>query len=153
MSQQLSDIEERFWDKVDVGNEDECWEWQAAQDGDGYGNFKLYGSVKRAHRVVLALDEGDLSLLDEFELVRHSCDNPACCNPRHLHEGTQKSNMIDMSERGRAAGQILDADDARLIKERYREEDVSYSELADDFGVQKGSVAAIMNGHSFKHVD
>lgn len=153
MSQATSDVEERFWSKVEKGSEDECWEWQAAQDSDGYGNFKINGSVERAHRVALALDEGDLSSLDEFDLVRHTCDNPSCCNTDHLVEGNQKDNMIDMSKRGRASGQRLDADDARLIKERYANEDVSYSELADDFGVEKGSIAAILNGYSFKHVD
>lgn len=153
MSQATSDVEERFWSKVEKGSEDECWEWQAATDPDGYGNFKIQGSVERAHRVALSLDKGSLSLLEVFELVRHRCDNPSCCNTAHLHEGTQKDNMIDMSERGRASGQKLDADDARLIKERHANEDVSYSELADDFGVEKGSIAAILNGYSFKHVD
>jgi len=46
--------------------------------------------------------------------------------------------MIDMSERQRSSNQILDADDAREIKERYESEDVSYSDLAGEYGVKKG---------------
>jgi DNA-binding XRE family transcriptional regulator len=153
MSQSVSDVRSRVWNKVEKQDSDECWEWTGATDSCGYGNLKISGSVKKTHRVALALDKGQLSLLNEFDIVRHKCDNPSCVNPSHLTEGTQKDNMIDMSERERASNQKLDTDDAREIKERYREEDVTYSELAEEFGVYKGSIAAIMNGHSFKHVD
>jgi DNA-binding XRE family transcriptional regulator len=61
--------------------------------------------------------------------------------------------MIDMSNRERSSNQKLDADDAREIKRRYEEEDVSQYDLAGEFGVHRGSVAAIVNGYSFKHVD
>ena len=84
------------------------------------------------------LDKGSLGLLDEFDTIRHVCDNPGCVNPSHLVEGTHRDNMIDMSERQRSSNQILDADDAREIKERYESEDVSYSDLAGEYGVKKG---------------
>lgn len=36
------------------------------------------------------------------EVVRHTCDNPRCVNPEHLIGGTQKDNVQDMLDRGRA---------------------------------------------------
>jgi len=33
--------------------------------------------------------------------VRHSCDNPTCCNPSHLRIGTHGQNMSDAAARGR----------------------------------------------------
>jgi len=32
-------INERFWDKVDIGEPDECWNWKAAIESSGYGSF------------------------------------------------------------------------------------------------------------------
>jgi hypothetical protein len=36
-------------------------------------------------------------------VVRHTCDNPSCVNVEHLTVGTQRDNVRDMFDRGRAA--------------------------------------------------
>jgi len=54
---------------------------------------KLWG----AHRVAFTFHHGR----EPQKYVLHSCDNPGCCNPAHLREGTQLENMRDMNERGR----------------------------------------------------
>tara|TARA_R110001606_G_scaffold115974_2_gene244548 strand:- start:697 stop:1032 length:336 start_codon:yes stop_codon:yes gene_type:complete len=52
----------------------------------------------RAHRFAYALSKGEIP--DGF-VVRHTCDNPACCNPDHLILGTQADNIADMYKRKR----------------------------------------------------
>ncbi len=89
----------RFWSKVDKSaGEAECWPWTASINKDGYGKFKIDGSVQNASRVAWELHNGE-RLLDR--VARHTCDDPSCCNPAHLVAGSQKQNMIDMARRGR----------------------------------------------------
>ena len=83
-----------FWDNVDVGSDDECWPFNGVLDQDGYGRW--YG--KAAHRIAFSLEHGEPD-----NLVLHHCDNPPCCNPRHLYDGTQQENVRDREVRGRGA--------------------------------------------------
>lgn len=88
----------RFESRVNRGLPDECWEWTARTDKDGYGTIWLCGANYGAHRVayLLATREWPGTLL-----VTHRCDNPPCCNPKHLKLGTPQSNMDDKHARGR----------------------------------------------------
>ena len=90
----------RFWAKVDKRSVDECWNWKAGLDGNGYGRFKIASYwTTRANRVALAS-----STMQEpkGKLALHHCDNPACCNPAHLYWGTHADNAKDKVTRGRA---------------------------------------------------
>ena len=90
----------KFWSKVDVAPADCCWEWLAGKTFDGYGRFRYQGKMWRAHRFVYQLAK---ETIPERMVVRHTCDNPACCNPAHLILGTQQDNVNDMDQRGRRA--------------------------------------------------
>lgn len=94
-------IIERFRNLVDERGEDECWPWLASCK-DGYGRFKIssYETVI-ASRVALVLEHG----VEHMDLhALHSCDNPPCCNPKHLRWGTPVDNASDKIERKRWKG-------------------------------------------------
>lgn len=95
--------EERFWSKVaKTNNPEECWEWQGAvhtNRKERYGVTSFEGRQWLTHR--LAYFFANTLPPDPDLNVLHSCDNPSCCNPRHLREGTQADNVDDMMKRGR----------------------------------------------------
>lgn len=103
MKKSMMSVVELFWVKVDKGGEDECWEWKAYRNEDGYGKFTDYRSgptkLYRAHRYSWRLAFGPIP---DGLLVLHKCDNPSCCNPKHLFLGTNQTNMDDMKRKGRS---------------------------------------------------
>lgn len=84
-----------------------CWPFTGARNSDGYGVIRgepepgqKRAPLLLAHRVALSIALG--RPLGEGMTGRHKCDNPPCCRPRHLEEGTFQQNVDDMHERGRA---------------------------------------------------
>jgi hypothetical protein len=79
-----------------------CWEWTGERNNKGYGRFRIYRNGKcirlLAHRLVLTLKLGR----EPASGTRHRCDNPPCCRPDHLLEGSQRDNLQDARARGRA---------------------------------------------------
>jgi hypothetical protein len=75
-----------------------CWNWITKSRHEfGYGKIGYLGRRFDAHRVAAFLW---LKLpIDSPAVVRHKCDNPSCCNPKHLEIGTQHDNILDMISR------------------------------------------------------
>ena len=91
---------ERFWSKVDIRSEDECWNWKGYTNKYGYGTITIKGRPMRCNRVAYMLSKGeDPGLLD----VLHTCDNRPCCNPNHFFLGTITDNHKDMVAKHRNA--------------------------------------------------
>jgi hypothetical protein len=97
---------EKFHTLVDrSGGSRACWPWKAGRlkpgphGGGGYGRFKLRGQQWYTHRLAWVLQVG-VPVPNGLDVL-HACDNPPCCNPRHLFLGTQKDNTQDMITKGR----------------------------------------------------
>lgn len=92
---------ERLRERVDKRGPDECWPWIGAANREGgYGYLSTGGRGGRkvyAHRVAWELANG--RPVPDGMVVRHSCDNPPCCNPAHLSIGTMLDNANDMLTR------------------------------------------------------
>lgn len=129
---------------------DDCWPWAGETGPRGYGVVTVHlGGRKRrrvlAHRLALFLlggvDPGELGAL-------HSCDNPPCCNPRHLRAGTAAENAADKIRRGRANHPIsLSPDQVAEIRRRYAE-GVSSADLAAAYGVSQSQAHKVAVGES-----
>lgn len=80
-----------------------CWLWKGARTEFGHGIFavKSEGRTRNfmAHRISWELYRGEIP--PDLKVL-HRCDVPNCVNPDHLFLGTQKDNVADMIQKGRA---------------------------------------------------
>lgn len=81
-------IEKRFWAKV--RKTDTCWLWEAGQQGEGYGSFKINGRHIQAHRFSYELLIGPIP--EGLELD-HLCRIRLCVRPEHLEPVTHQENI------------------------------------------------------------
>ena len=159
-------LDERFWSKVAVGEPDECWEWTAAKDRQGYGQFwdPKRHTMGLAHRFAYELHFGQLPPKPPGRLgatgicVCHRCDNPSCVNPSHLFAGTQSDNTADKIAKGRQSSvEGVQNPRARLtpsqvaeIRASYRGEYGELAALARHFGISHGAMSHVVHGRSWQ---
>ena len=133
-------MSERYWSRVDIRGEDDCWLWTGPKDRKGYGRWHHANS----HRGAYELSVGPIP---KGIVVRHTCDVPACCNPRHLVLGTYKDNSLDCIERRRIAhgeksgASKLTEEQVRYIREN--PERMTGRALAKRFCVNEHTVSRI----------
>jgi hypothetical protein len=147
----------RFWSKVEITTPDECWEWTARKDKDGYGLFTDKSTGRgpwRANRYAYTMENGEIP---SGMLVCHRCDNPACVNPAHLWIGSIKDNNRDKVLKGRGAIGEMNGNskmselDVRAVREM-KKEGIPALLLADWYGMSWHRMAKIMNGFSWQHI-
>jgi len=148
-------IRERFTDKYEVGDPEECWEWQGQRNDQGYGLFSIEGNANRAHRIAWSLHN---SRTPGSMLVCHHCDNPPCVNPAHLFLGTVSDNTQDMLSKGRGmVGEkqpIAKLNDMAVRVIRFKHaEGVESDELAEKHGVSRSTINDVVYGRTWKHVE
>lgn len=148
----------RFWTYVDNRSPHECWLWTGCTDGMGRPVYSATVNGEhyqcKAYRFAFWEAHGRWPV---GKLILHSCDEPLCCNPAHLREGSQAENMGDAVTRGRTESgskhhlaKLTEAD-IPVIR-RLRAEGWSCAAIAKRFGVSDGPIKAIMYKGGWKHV-
>lgn len=131
-----------------------CWEWNKCRGVQGYGVVRKNGKNLRANRVSLELKLGRKIL--PGLLARHLCNNPPCCNPDHLVEGTLQDNMDDKvranrQSKGEANGNSK-LTEQQVIEIKQLNGKCSGVAVANKFGVKKACIYKIWKGQKWAHV-
>jgi hypothetical protein len=147
---------QRFWARVDKSGD--CWIWTGARASTGYGHFSTKGKDTYAHRFAFEMTYG--AVLPGM-CICHTCDNPPCCNPKHLFVGTTADNMADRDRKGRSRiigrpGERnhiakLTWTQVREIRAIYAQGGYTQRRLARMFGISNGNVAAILQGKTWRY--
>lgn len=158
---------DKFWERVRITKPDECWIWQGGlnskKQGFDYGLFWIPKVGKYlAHRLAVSFE---LGYEVRSEDVRHSCDNPPCCNPNHLIPGSHKENMEDRKTRDRAVFEKgedrynakLNDDLVRWIRRIHRlhlkYKKYTKAEIARTCGVHQTLIKRIIDRKAWSHVE
>lgn len=144
--------ETRFWSKVAIKSENECWEYRGTKGRKGHGLFTISSKSGGAHRYAYEYTFGSIP---EGKQINHRCDNPPCCNPRHLYVGTQQDNVRDREERNRTSKgsshttSKLTDEQVSEIRELYRTGKYSTRRLAKMYPVGKSGIHLLVNNETY----
>jgi len=142
---------ERFWSKVDIKSEQECWPWKDGLQKNGYGYLSVGGRAGKdlpVHRIAKTLSMGEE--IPTGQVVMHSCDNPPCCNPSHLESGTQSDNIKDMVDKGRSATSFGGAKLNWDIVDTIRQSSLTGKELSEQLSIPSPTISKIRNHKTWK---
>lgn len=147
--------EELFWSKIDRKEDDACWEWLKGKTTKGYGCVRYEKKPCLAHRV--AFEYFHKRRIIEGMLLLHSCDNPVCCNPEHLREGTHQDNMDDMAKKGRRTkgsqvSKILTEVQVLEIRDKYSKGGYSHRSLATEYNTNNPNIHSIIHRKTWTHI-
>lgn len=151
----------RFFSKFEMGKPDECWEWKGWINRTGYGrqHSKLNGRKQAerwmAHRLSYTFFNGPIP---EGVFILHRCDNRACVNPAHLHEGSIAENSTDMARKGRSTigeksgrAKITEAD-VIAIRLKHANGVKGFAETGRRYGLHAGTIVDIVTRKIWRHI-
>jgi hypothetical protein len=137
---------------------DGCWPWtrHRMSPSERWGDYGVTG-VEGRTRVAWEAANGPIP---SGMSVLHRCDNPPCCNPRHLFLGTVADNVADMVSKGRDRRPLgTRHPNARLTASAIselvdlRRSGWKYTDLARRFGISPTSVHNVLTGKTYRSED
>jgi HNH endonuclease len=153
-------LEQRFWSYIQ--KTDTCWLWTGGKFRSGYGQIgtcEKPNRTLRAHRYSWELHFGPIP---SGQILLHSCDNPLCVNPGHMSLGTHRDNIKDAIKKRRwNADRVFSHEEVRQIRALYESQKCwprnvsrphSLQNLANQFHVTKGAIAAIVQRRTYKNI-
>lgn len=117
-----------------------CWVWQRNKNNKGYGQLRVSGKLKLAHRVFYEKLKGKIK---DGMALDHKCKNPACINPDHLEEVRHRHNIR------RGNGTKLTWENVVEIR-KLRSDGMEIQKIARRFNVSKSAIAGIIHQRKWR---
>lgn len=149
-------------DNTDVNPDTWCWEYRGNTSKTGYGVLYADDSSHRTHRVVYQYLYRKVS---PPYMLCHICNNPKCCNPDHLYEGTTKENERDSILAGTSIFYNIDQQgdkninsvltDKVVIEARRlaKNTNMSHGDIADKLSQVRRTLSRAITGESWAHLN
>jgi hypothetical protein len=130
---------------------DSCWNWEGTISSTHCGLISYGGFTYTAARMSYLTFNGPVR---SDQVVRHTCDNRICVNPKHLILGSYSDNSRDMIERNRGGCQKLNEECVKVIKWmlKYKPKRGLSAKLARLHKVDERVIAHIKAGNSWSWV-
>lgn len=90
MTAELLREDTRFWSKVALAGDSECWLWLASTRSTGYGRYWTGERYESAHRYAY---EQTVGPIPTGLVIDHLCRVRLCCNPAHMEPVTNRENV------------------------------------------------------------
>lgn len=134
-------------------NQNGCKIWPLGINSQGYGNYSIDNMTYSVHRLLYTTVNNKSYY---GFVVRHKCDNRACCNIDHLEIGTQSDNLMDASKRNRLRiGEdnnmaVLTEEQVLYLRSSYPNK--STWQLSKELGVSPDNISRAISGKTWKHL-
>lgn len=142
---------EDLWDRVKhkhTSGPNDCWEFNGRRNKAGYGRLGYNYKTWSTHDLAWTLTNG---AIPEGQAIKHSCENPPCCNPAHM-------SLREMIGKRKAKPYLilglpdLTEDDIRELRRLYEEDRWTHSRLAAKYKLNTSSVGLIVRRVTWTHV-
>lgn len=120
-----------------------------AKNRNGYYKIKRYSKSIDLHVWIYKVFNGRI---EDKNIVRHTCNNRGCINPKHLITGTYRDNYNDMVKSGISKNK-LNINDVKQIKWYLKNTDLKHYEIAEIFSINVDRVSKISSGLTWKNVE
>lgn len=148
-------LDERLWSRIERNRDGQCWVWHGFRNVGGYGRISVKSRQTLVHRLVYEMLIGPIP---DGLCVLHTCDNPPCVNPAHLHLGDRRENLLEAYARKCHPGQKSENNgnaklthaDVEAIREIYALGGETHVSLARWFGIKRSEVGYILRRDHWK---
>lgn len=144
-SRGLKSWEEIIQKHVTIDKGTGCWVWKGKKNR--YPDIYIDGENVKASRYILEQKLG--RKIKEGYCACHSCDNPRCCNPEHIWEGTVGENNADKMKKGRHVKAVQYHGSANKMA-KLTEKQVANIRFADDHK-GAGTRVSLMNAYAKRY--